>query len=152
MQFFALPLARIMLSLVFIWAGYTKVVGFGAMNMTEWKKWVGTLNIPGTADKLPNPDLLAQIAAYGELVGGLMLFIGILSRVSALGLFLFTIAASVLAHNFWIHGTGDAATAKLFADQLTAFLKNMGLAGGLLLIVGAGGGGLGIDGMFRRPQ
>ena len=79
-----------------------------------------------------------------------MLFIGILSRVSALGLFLFVIAASVLSHAFWAISTVDPASATQFTRELTQFLKNMGIAGGLLLIVGAGGGALGIDGMFRR--
>ena len=145
MQFFALPLARIMLSLVFIYSGYSKVAGVNGQSMQSWIDRVKGLKIPGTVDALPNPELLAQIAAYAELVGGIMLLIGILSRVTALGLFLWVIAASVLGHAFWTFATP--------ADvhmQLTQFLKNMGIAGGLLLIVGAGGGALGIDGMFRR--
>ena len=36
MQFFALPVARILLSLMFIWAGYTKVIGYGGMGMQVW--------------------------------------------------------------------------------------------------------------------
>jgi putative oxidoreductase len=152
MQIFALPLARILLSLVFIWGGYTKVFGFGGMNMQGWIAAVKGLRIPGTSDPLPNPELLAQIAAYGELVGGIMLFIGILTRVTALGLLLFVIAASVLGHAFWAIGTADPAAAKMFMEQLGSFLKNMGLVGGLLLLVGAGGGALSIDGMFRRPH
>lgn len=147
MQFFALPLARILLSLVFIFAGYTKVVGYGAMNMQEWTKYVTSLRIPGTASPMPNAELLAQISAWGELVGGILLFIGILSRVTAFGLLVFVIAASILGHAFWMQA--DAAKA---AVELGSFLKNMGIVGGLLLIVGAGGGALSIDGMFRRPQ
>lgn len=148
MQFFALPLARMMLSAVFIFTGYAKVAGWsGVINMQMWTERVKGLKIPGTNDPLPNPELLAQISAYAELVGGIMLFIGILSRVTALGLFLFVIAASVLGHAFWTFA--DAGPAFL---QLQQFLKNMGIAGGLLLIVGAGGGAISIDGMFRRPQ
>jgi len=148
MQFFALPLARIMLSLVFIFTGYAKVAGWsGVINMQMWTERVKGLKIPGTNDPLPNPELLAQISAYAELVGGIMLFIGILSRVTALGLFIFVVAASILGHAFWTFA--DAGQNFL---QLQQFLKNMGIAGGLLLIVGAGGGALSIDGMFRRPQ
>ena len=148
MQFFALPLARMMLSAVFIFTGYAKVAGWsGVINMQMWTERVKGLKIPGTNDPVPNPELLAQISAYAELVGGIMLFIGILSRVTALGLFLFVIAASVLGHAFWTFA--DAGPAFL---QLQQFLKNMGIAGGLLLIVGAGGGAISIDGMFRRPQ
>lgn len=147
MQIFALPLARILLSLMFIFAGYTKVAGYGGMSMQGWIAGVKGLRIPGTNDPLPSPDLLAQIAAYGELIGGIMLFIGILSRITALGLLVFVIAASVLGHAFWV--PADAVKAM---PEIGNFLKNMGVIGGLLLIVGAGGGALSIDGMFRRPQ
>lgn len=152
MNAFVLPLSRILLSLVFIFTGYAKVFGWGPaekpiINMDLWKQRVAGLKIPGTSDALPNPDLLAQISAYAELVGGVLLFFGILSRLSAFGLFVFVIIASVLGHNFW--AMTDPQMAFLNIGQ---FLKNMGIAGGLLIIVGAGGGALGIDGMFRRPQ
>ena len=140
----ALSLARILLSLVFIFAGYGKVFG----DMAAWKKSVADLIQKSPAPELGQySDLLAQIAAYGEFVGGILLLIGLLSRVAALGLLIFVILASVLAHNFWAF-----ADAKMFAEQLSTFLKNMGLVGGLLVIVAYGGGIVGVDGMFRRPQ
>ena len=150
MSVFVLPLSRILLSLIFIFDGYAKVFGWGpadkpVINMDLWKTRVQGLKIPGTQDALPNPDLLAQIAAYGELAGGILLLLGILSRVSAFGLFVFTIVASVLGHVFWQY-----ADAKLFHQELDLFLRNMGIAAGLLMVVGAGGGAVGIDGMFRR--
>ncbi|MCW5773625.1 MAG: DoxX family protein, partial [Rhodospirillaceae bacterium] len=90
MSVFALPLSRILLSLVFIFTGYAKVVGFGGVqDMVKWKDAVSKMMIPGTGNPLPNADLLAQIAAYGELVGGIMLLLGILSRLSAFGLLVF---------------------------------------------------------------
>jgi putative oxidoreductase len=152
MSVFVLPLSRILLSLVFIFTGYIKVFGWGPadkpiQNMDMWKQRVAGLKIPGTGDSLPNPDLLAQIAAYGELVGGILLFLGILSRVTALGFFIFVIIASVLGHAFW-----TLTDPVQHFMQLNQFLKNMGIAGGLLLIIGAGGGALSVDGMFRRPQ
>jgi putative oxidoreductase len=143
----ALSLTRILLSLVFIATGYSKVFGYGGNSMQGWIDIVKTLRIPGTANTLPNAELLAQIAAYGELVGGILLLLGVLSRVTALGLLLFTIAASVLGHAFWM----QADQVKMF-EQLGYFLKNMGLVGGLLAIVAYGGGVISIDGMFRRPQ
>jgi len=150
MSVFALPLSRILLSLVFILTGYAKVFGWGpadkpVLNMEMWKQRVAGLKLPGTNDPLPQPDLLAQIVAYGELVGGVMLFIGMLSRLSAFGLFVFAIIASVLGHNFWT--MTDPQMAYMNIGQ---FLKNMGIAGGLLLIMAAGGGSVGIDAMFRR--
>lgn len=150
MSVFVLPLSRILLSLVFIFTGYAKVFGWGPadkpiINIDMWKQRVQGLKIPGTQDALPSPDLLAQIVAYGELIGGILLFVGILSRVTAFGLFVFVIVASVLGHAFW--SFADAGPQFLQAQQ---FLKNMGIAAGLLMIVGMGGGAVGIDGMFRR--
>jgi putative oxidoreductase len=152
MSAFVLPLSRILLSLVFIFTGYAKVFGWGPadkpiINLGMWKQRVAGLKIPGTNDPLPNPDLLAQIVAYGELVGGILLFLGILSRLTAFGLLVFVIIASVLGHNFW--AMTDPQMAFMNIGQ---FLKNMAIAGGLMIIVGAGGGAVGIDGMFRRPQ
>jgi uncharacterized membrane protein YphA (DoxX/SURF4 family) len=150
MSVFALPLTRILLSLVFIFTGYAKVFGYGPVdkpiiNMSMWKQRVAGLKIPGTGDPLPQPDLLAQIVAYGEIVGGVMLLIGVLSRLSAFGLLVFTIVASVLGHAFWTFA--DAGATFL---QLQQFLKNAGIIGGLLMIVVLGGGAVSIDGMFRR--
>src|SRR5262245_6812546 len=149
MSVFVLPLSRILLSLLFAFTGYATVFGYGpadkpVRNMAMWIDQVKGLKIPGTNDPLPNPELLAQIAAYGELVGGIMLFFGILSRLTALGLLVFTILASVLGHAFWTFA--DPAPQLM---QIGNFVKNMGVIGGLLVIVGAGGGAVGIDGMFR---
>jgi putative oxidoreductase len=74
-----------------------------------------------------------------------MLLLGILSRLSAFGLLVFTIVATVLGHAFWTF----ADSAQIY-QHLGQFLKDLGLVGGLLLIVVAGGGALSIDGMFRR--
>ena len=144
MSVLVLPLSRILLSLVFIYSGYGKVFG----GMEGFKT-----SVRGLIEKSPfqqlgqYSDILAQVGAYVEFGGGILLFIGLLSRVAALGLIAFTILATILAHNFWAFT--DAAE---YGRQLGTFLKNMGLVGGLLIIVGAGGGSLGIDGMFRRAQ
>jgi putative oxidoreductase len=144
MSVLVLPLSRILLSLVFIFAGYGKVFG----GMDAFKGYVS-----GLIQKSPFPqlgqysDILAQVGAYVEFGGGILLFIGLLSRVAALGLLVFTLLATLLAHNFWAFTEAQA-----IAQQTSQFLKNMGIIGGLLIIVGAGGGALGIDGMFRRAQ
>ena len=150
MSVFVLPLSRVLLSLVFIFAGYAKVFGWGPadkpiINLGMWKQQVAELKIPGIGEALPQADLLAQIAAYGTLVGGILLFLGILSRLTAFGLLVFVVVASVLVHKFW--AMNDP---KMAYDNLMLFLGNMGIAGGLLLIVAAGGGAVSIDGMFRR--
>jgi hypothetical protein len=79
------------------------------------------VKIPGTNDPLPNPELLAQISAYAELVGGIMLFIGILSRVTV-RLFVFVIPL--------VSDTpSDIRRRRAAFLQIQQFLKNMGIAG-----------------------
>ncbi|HEY7607831.1 MAG TPA: DoxX family protein [Alphaproteobacteria bacterium] len=142
----ALALTRILLSLLFAVLGFSKVIGLSGNNMQAWTNYVKPrLVIPGTTDPLPNPDLLAQLAAYGELIGGVMLFIGLFSRLTAFALLLFVIAATILGHAFWTFA--DAGQAYL---QIQQFLKNLAIIGGLLAIVAYGGGGASIDAMFRR--
>ena len=51
----------------------------------------------------------------------------------------FTLAASVLFHNFWAMPADQA-----YVQQLM-FMKNISVAGGLLMIVALGGGALGLS-------
>ncbi len=142
MSVFVLPLSRILLSLVFIFSGYGKVFG----GMEGFKTTVRGLIEKSAFPQLGQySDILAQVGAYGEFVGGVLLLIGLISRVAAFGLIVFVILVNILRHNFWAFTEATA-----YAMELTTFLKNMGLVGGMLIIVGAGGGSLGIDGMFRR--
>ncbi len=72
------------------------------------------------------------VAARGlQLIAGLGLILGIYPRISALGLLLFLIPATLMAHNFWaVVGT------PLYPVQLINFFKNVCMAGGLIFILG----------------
>ncbi len=138
MSFVALPLSRILLSLVFLYSGYNKVI-----DLAGWKARVATLQFMG--QPLPQAEVLAYVSAFAEIGCAVLLFVGLLSRLAAFGLIVFTIAASVIMHNFWAFV--EPAKKSL---EIVQFTKNLGLVGGLLLIVAMGGGALGIDGIFRR--
>ncbi len=64
-----------------------------------------------------------------ELVAGIGLAFGILSRLSALALFAFIVPATFVSHSFWL----DAGTPR-FMSQLINFSKNVAIWGGLLFI------------------
>jgi putative oxidoreductase len=88
---------------------------------------------------LPAPPLCYAIAIAVEIGGGLLLILGLQTRLIAAGLAAFTIVAALVFH------TG-------FADQnqLFHFLKNVVMAGGLLQVAAFGAGRFSLD--ARRTQ
>jgi putative oxidoreductase len=87
---------------------------------------------------------LPQIAAIGaiivELGGGTMLVLGWKTHWAAVVLFVFTAVAGLIFHNFW------AAPAKEVSNQMTHFLKNLCIMGGLLYVLVHGSGPFSIEG------
>ncbi len=118
---------RILLALMFVLAGISKITGFDGT--------VGYIASKG----LPLPALLAIGTIILEVGGGLALIIGWQTRWAALALALFTLAASVIFHNFWA-----VAADQQFVQQLM-FMKNMSVAGGMLVLAAFGAGSLSLD-------
>lgn len=107
--------ARVLLSAIFISAGYQKIGGYdGTM------QYMASQGVPGL--------LLPAVIAL-ELGGGLAILLGVFSRWAALGLAIFSVVAALLFH-------------ANFGDQMQAasFMKNLAIAGGLLLLFANGPG------------
>lgn len=120
-------LGRVLLAVLFIPAGFSKLTGFA-----------GTVGYIGSVG-LPLPQVGAVLAIVVELGLGLALLLGFKTRLAALGLALFTLAASVLFHNYW------AMPADKVMVQQLMFMKNIAVVGGLLAFVAFGAGRFGID-------
>jgi putative oxidoreductase len=82
----------------------------------------------------PAPVWLGYLIAFIELAGGLMILFGIKAKAGALLLLVFTVVATLLAHQFWIDPT-----------QQTHALKNLAIMGALLMIIAAGPGPYSFD-------
>jgi putative oxidoreductase len=108
-------IARILLSAIFITAGYGKISGYAG---TE--AYMQQHGLPGT--------LLPAVIAL-EIIGGLAVLLGIWSRYAGLALAAFCLAAAAVFHSN-------------FADQaqMTNFMKNVAMAGGFLLLFANGSG------------
>ena len=125
-----LPLAaRICLSLIFLKAGISHILGYS-----------------GTVDQmagmgLPIPDILLIFTIIFQLLGGLSLLLGYKVKIGSILLILFLIPATLVYHN----PIGDTS-------QINAFLKNIGLIGGLLMVIYAGAGALSIDGSVKSDR
>lgn len=125
-------IGRLLLALLFIPAGISKISGFEGT--------VGYIASVG----LPLPTLAAVGTIVLEIGAGLMLALGWKTRWAALALAAFTLLATVIFHNFWAMPADKA-----FVQQLM-FFKNIAVVGGLLVVAAFGAGRLSLDG--RRGQ
>lgn len=118
-----IAVGRVLLSLIFILAGYGKLTGIAGT-----AGWFGSIG-------LPFPTVVAVLVGLLELFGGLAILVGFQTRIAAIALALFTIGATLIAHLD-------------FADQvqLLFFQKNLAITGGLLVLAAFGAGALSIDG------
>lgn len=124
-------IGRILLALLFVPAGFSKISGFAGT--------VGYIASKG----VPFPELAAAAAIGVELGLGLLLLIGWQTRWAALGIALFTVVITFIFHNFW------AVPAEQVMAQQQGFFKNIGIVGGLLTVAAWGAGAWSIDGNQR---
>jgi len=111
------PIARISIGAIFFILGLMKITTFAGV-----AGWMAASGVP-----LPKLLLVATIAI--EVGAGLLLIIGKQVRLAALALALFIVPVTLVFHGFW---SADAAS---FQDQLTQFLKNLAIFGGMLLLI-----------------
>ncbi|MFZ5653148.1 MAG: DoxX family protein [Pseudomonadota bacterium] len=116
-------LGRLLIAAVFIPAGLMKIPGFE-----------GTAAYMA-AKGLPLVPALLVATILIEVGCGLLILLGWRAREAALVLFLFLIPVTVIFHGFW--GIEDAAAK---AAEQRAFMKNVGIMGGVLMIAGLGSG------------
>jgi putative oxidoreductase len=110
--------ARVLIASLFIVFGYEKVTGYAAS--------VGYMEAYGL------PGALLPLAIAAELGGGIAILLGLFSRWAALALAGFCIVTALVFHTAW---SGDGGQA-----QFINFMKNLALAGGLLLLFANGSG------------
>jgi putative oxidoreductase len=111
------PVGRAFLGALFFISGIYKVLGFSYV-----AAWMTSAGVPAA-------NLLLAITIIIEVVGGLMLITGYKARLAALVIALFLIPITVVFHAFW---SADAAG---YQNQLTQFLKNLSILGGMLLVL-----------------
>ena len=118
---------RLLLALLFLPAGISKIAGFAGT--------AGYIASKG----LPLPALGVVIAILMEVGGSLALSAGLKTRVAALALAVFTLVATFAFHNFW-----GVAADQAMVQQLM-FYKNIAVVGGLLVLAAYGAGAWSVD-------
>ncbi len=111
---------RVLLSIMFIMAGFSKIGGYAGTQ--------------GFMESMGVPGMLLPLVILLELGGGLLLLAGWQSRIIAFLLAGFTLLAGLIFHTN-------------FADQMQMilFMKNLAIAGGLLFVVANGPGQWSVD-------
>ena len=123
-QTLAAPAGRILLSLLFLLAGLGKLG-----------------DLPGTQaymSAMGVPSMLLPLVILLEVGGALALIVGWQTRVVASLLAGFSLLSALIFH----HDFGNQV-------QMIMFLKNVAIAGGLLMVVAHGAGALSLDGRGR---
>lgn len=121
-----IPLAaRVFLSVIFIRSGISKILGFAGT-----QQFMASAGIPSGLT-----GILLVGAILAEVLGGLSVLLGFKARWGAIALVLFLIPTTLIFHTN-------------FADdsQVGAFLKNLAIMGGLLMVFYTGAGPLSVDG------
>jgi len=119
-QELAAPAGRVLLALMFLLAGINKISGYAGT-----QAFMESMGVPGAL--LPLVILL-------EVLGGVLLMLGWHTRIVAFLMAGFTIVATLIFHS----NIGDPT-------QMLFFMKNLSIAGGLLLVVSHGAGPYSID-------
>jgi putative oxidoreductase len=91
-----------------------------------------------------SPDIMAPLARIIEWIIVASLVLGVGTRYGALLGLAFVIVATVTAHRWW----GYPQAGQLM--QYTFFVKNLGVAGGLMALFGTGAGRISIGNMLAR--
>jgi len=125
----ALPVARVFLSALFIISGIGKILAF--------EQTVSFVTSVG----LPLPLLLVIIAIVIEIGGGLSVLFGYKVFWGANSLALFALLTAVIFHN----NIGNPL-------QQAIFLKNVAIAGGLIYVAHFGSGMLSIENKEMSPM
>jgi putative oxidoreductase len=106
---------------------------------TMINSWDGTVTLM-QMKHMPAAPLLLVIALAVMILGGVSIALGYHIRHGALLLFGFTVIVSVTMHDYWkLNEVADR-----LADS-EIFMRNIAIAGGLLLLMGLGAGPFAID-------
>ena len=123
--------SRIMIGLIFVMSGWSKLTHFG-----EAVAWIGQLGVPQS---------IAWLAPPVEFLGGLAIVVGLFTEAVSVLMVMFTIVATLTAHRYW-----ESREPAEYVAQSLNFWKNVAMVGGMLLLTVTAGGRYSLDALFRR--
>lgn len=124
---------RVLLSLIFITSGVNHILNWGAT--IAYMRGAGVVL----------PEILLPVAIVFLLAGGFSVLVGFHARLGALVLILFLVPTTLIFHDFW-----NLQSPAEIQRETISFIKNIGLLGGLLLIMGFGSGKFSLEWLRHR--
>lgn len=121
------PVSRLLMSLIFIIAGFNKIGGYAGT-----AAYMESQGVPGA---------LLPLVIILELGGGLMFLVGWQARLVAFLLAGLSILAGIIFHFMPAQSLEGAAA----QQQMIHFMKNLAIAGGLGFVMAHGAGAFSID-------
>ncbi|HEY2629909.1 MAG TPA: DoxX family protein [Usitatibacter sp.] len=119
---------RVLLAFMFVLSGFGKISGYE-----------GTAGYMASKG-LPMIGVLLPLTILTELGGGLALIAGFKARWAALLLAGFSLLAAIIFHDFW-----TVVDPMQHMNQQINFLKNVSIAGGMLMVFAFGPGRYSVD-------
>ncbi|MDQ2091618.1 DoxX family protein [Marimonas arenosa] len=130
-QTYAAPVGRLFLAFIFIMAGAQKIAGYEGTQ--------------GYMEMMGVPGALLPLVILTELGGGIALLLGWQARLVAFLLAGFTLLSGLIFHYLPSLGM-EGMEAQM---QMISFMKNVSIAGGMLMVVALGAGAWSLDN--RQP-
>jgi putative oxidoreductase len=127
---FVMLIGRILLVLIFFKSGIGKIEDFG-----------GTAQYMASHGIAPYTNFFLVGAIFFELAGSVTVILGYFARFGALLLLIFLVPTTLIFHD-------------VFTDpnMMIQFMKNVGIFGGLLVVLATGAGRFSLDYFFRREK
>jgi len=129
---YAAPVARLLLSFMFILSGLQKITGYAGT-----QQYMEAMGVPGA---------LLPLAILTEVAGGIALLLGWQARIAAVLLAGFSVISGLLFHFLPSLGMEGMAA----QGEMISFMKNLTIAGGMLMVVAAGPGKWSLDARAGR--
>lgn len=117
-----------MLGWIFFYSGFMKTFRFIPYSTAGW----------------PAEWFWGPVGAGVELVGGILILLGLGTRYAAILMMLFVIVATFSSHRFW-----EMPPAQVRLQQ-SQFFKNVAIFGGFVLLFVTGAGRHAVDTLLRR--
>jgi putative oxidoreductase len=123
----AAPAGRILLAFIFIMAGAQKITGYAGT-----QGYMEAMGVPGA---------LLPLVILTELGGGILLVLGYRARLVAFLLAGFSLLSGLLFHLIPSMGLEGMEA----QSQMINFMKNVSIAGGMLMVTALGAGAYSLD-------
>lgn len=117
-------ISRVMLSYLFIVAGYGKLIGYEA-----------TLNY---MQSMHVPSIFLPLVILLELGGGIAIILGLFTRLTSICIAIFSIVAAIIFHQ----GSDDINS--------LMFMKDIGIAGGFIMLALNGADKFSVDYLIKK--